>query len=87
MKFIAAAALAASLLLPLGQSHAGQVDDAFKAIYSQEYAWRSGKAAGPRQLVIAARTLSRFPSRSAPGNPRRRSLLRSGNRAFGEILA
>ena len=52
MKFIAAAALAASLLSPLGQSHAGQVDDAFKAIYSQEYAWRSGKAAGPKDLKL-----------------------------------
>lgn len=44
--------LALATLLPMLVAHAGQVDDSFKAIYSQEYAWRSGKGPGPKDLKL-----------------------------------
>lgn len=52
MKFIAAAALAVFTLLPQIAAHADTVDSRFKAIYSQEYAWRSGKGPGPKDLKL-----------------------------------
>lgn len=48
MKFIALTALAVFVLLPLTAAHADTVDSQFKAIYSQEYAWRSGEGPGPK---------------------------------------
>ncbi len=52
MKFIAAAVLAAFVLLPQAAAYADTVDSQFKAIYSQEYAWRSGKGSGPKNLTL-----------------------------------
>lgn len=52
MKFIAAAALVALVLLPQAAAYADTVDSQFKAIYSQEYAWRSGEGPGPTDLTL-----------------------------------
>ncbi len=52
MKFIAAAVFAALVVSPQLAAHAAAADSRFKAIYSQEYAWRSGKGTGPKDLKL-----------------------------------
>ena len=52
MKFIAIAASALFLLLPHAAAHADTVSSRFKAIYTQEYAWRSGKGPIRKDLKL-----------------------------------